>query len=103
MAAALSSTVIIVKILYDKQELDTLPGRVTLGVLVLQDLAAILFLAVQPNLGNLRPELLLASLGRAGLLVVVTLSVSRYLLPALFAESRGSRNSFRSAPLPGVF
>ena len=33
LAAALSSTVIIVKILYDKRELDTLPGRITLGVL----------------------------------------------------------------------
>ena len=33
----MSSTVIIVKILYDKRELETLAGRVTLGVLVLQD------------------------------------------------------------------
>ncbi len=46
----MSSTVIIVKILYDKRELETLAGRVTLGVLVLQDIATILFLAVQPNL-----------------------------------------------------
>ena len=36
VAAAMSSTVIIVKILYDKRELETLAGRVTLGVLVLQ-------------------------------------------------------------------
>ena len=49
-AVALSSTVIIVKVLYDKLELDTLPGRITLGVLVLQDLFAILFLAIQPSL-----------------------------------------------------
>ncbi len=45
VAAAMSSTVIIVKILYDKRELETLAGRVTLGVLVLQDIATILFLA----------------------------------------------------------
>src|SRR6266481_1374397 len=32
-AVSLSSTVIIVKVLYDKFELDTLPGRITLGVL----------------------------------------------------------------------
>ncbi len=32
VAAAMSSTVIIVKILYDKRELETLAGRVTLGV-----------------------------------------------------------------------
>src|SRR6478735_2393792 len=35
IACALSSTVIIVKVLYEKRELDTLPGRITLGVLVL--------------------------------------------------------------------
>ena len=56
VACALSSTVIIVKVLYEKRELDTLPGRITLGVLVLQDIFAILFLAVQPSLGNLQVE-----------------------------------------------
>ena len=39
-AVALSSTVIIVKVLYEKRELDTLPGRITLGILVMQDLFA---------------------------------------------------------------
>ena len=84
VAAALSSTVIIVKVLYDKQELDTLTGRVTLGVLVLQDLAVILFLAVQPNLENLAPTIVLLSLLRVVALVVITLAVSRYVLPTVF-------------------
>src|SRR5216683_5598899 len=52
---SLSSTLVVVKLLYDKFELDTLPGRITLGVLVIQDLWAILFLAIQPNL--LQPEI----------------------------------------------
>jgi Kef-type K+ transport system membrane component KefB len=52
---AMSSTMIVVKLLYDKFELDTLPGRFTLGVLVLQDAWAIIFLAIQPDLEN--PEL----------------------------------------------
>ena len=84
VAAALSSTVIIVKVLYDKRELDTLPGRVTLGVLVLQDLFAILFLAVQPSLDHLQWGTLLFSFARAGLLVAAALAASRYLLPHLF-------------------
>ena len=69
IACALSSTVIIVKVLYEKRELDTLPGRITLGVLVLQDIFAILFLAVQPSLGNLQVGVILLSIGRVGLLV----------------------------------
>jgi len=81
---ALSSTMIVVKLLYDKFELDTLPGRITLGVLVFQDVWAILFLAIQPNL--LHPELgaLLASLFKGILLVAVSLLVSKTLLPRIF-------------------
>ena len=41
---------IVVKLLYDRFELDTTAGRVILGILVFQDIWAILFLALQPNL-----------------------------------------------------
>ena len=84
IAVALSSTVIIVKVLYEKRELDTLPGRITLGVLVLQDLFAILFLAVQPNLGDLRLGVLLLSVGKVVALVGAALLVSRFVLPWVF-------------------
>lgn len=84
IAAALSSTVIIVKVLYDKRELDTLPGRITLGLLVLQDLFVILFLAVQPSLNDLRISVLLLSIARVAILVLTMFLVSRYVLPHLF-------------------
>lgn len=84
IAAALSSTVIIVKVLYEKQELDTLTGRITLGILVLQDLAAILFLAIQPNLGNLQISVLAMSLVRVVVLVTAAMLISRYVLPVIF-------------------
>jgi Kef-type K+ transport system membrane component KefB/voltage-gated potassium channel Kch len=83
-AVALSSTVIIVKVLYDKRELDTLPGRITLGVLVLQDLFAILFLAIQPSLNDLRLDVALLSVLRVGALLAGALLISRFTLPHLF-------------------
>jgi Kef-type K+ transport system membrane component KefB len=86
IACALSSTVIIVKVLYEKRELDTLPGRITLGVLVLQDIFAILFLAVQPSLANLQVSVILLSIGRVGVLVATALILSRYVLPRLFHQ-----------------
>lgn len=86
IACALSSTVIIVKVLYEKRELDTLPGRITLGVLVLQDIFAILFLAVQPSLDNLQVSVILISIGRVGVLVATALVLSRYVLPWLFHQ-----------------
>jgi Kef-type K+ transport system membrane component KefB len=84
VAAAMSSTIIIVKILYDKRELETLTGRITLGVLVLQDIATILFLAVQPNLKNPAIGLLLLAFGKVILLVAVAYVVSRFVLPPVF-------------------
>jgi Kef-type K+ transport system membrane component KefB len=84
IAAALSSTVIIVKMLYDKRELDTLPGRITLGILVLQDLFVIVFLAIQPSLDNLEPRAFILSLVRVVVLVASSLAISRFVLPALF-------------------
>ncbi len=86
VACALSSTVIIVKVLYEKRELDTLPGRITLGVLVLQDIFVILFLAVQPSLGDLQPAVVLLSLVRVGALVATAWVLSRYVLPKLFHQ-----------------
>jgi Kef-type K+ transport system membrane component KefB len=86
VACALSSTVIIVKVLYEKRELDTLPGRITLGVLVLQDIFAILFLAVQPSLADLQVSVILLSIARVVALVVTALALSRYVLPPLFHQ-----------------
>jgi Kef-type K+ transport system membrane component KefB len=81
---SLSSTVIIVKVLYDKFELDTLPGRITLGVLVVQDLMAIMFLAIQPSLNDLQIDVALLSVVRVAALLAVTLLISRYALPHFF-------------------
>ncbi len=81
---SLSSTLVVVKLLYDKFELDTLPGRITLGVLVIQDLWAVCMLAVQPNLTN--PDLLplALSLWKGALMVVGSLALSKYVLPFVF-------------------
>ena len=89
VAVALSSTVIIVKVLYDKNELDTLPGRITLGVLVVQDLFAILFLAIQPSLNDLSFDVVLVSVIRVIVLLASALLFSRYTLPHLFRLIEG--------------
>jgi Kef-type K+ transport system membrane component KefB len=87
VACGLSSTLIVVKILSDRMELDTLTSRISLGILVLQDLWAIAFLAVQPNLNNLQPSVLAISAGKAVGLVATSLLVSRYILPPIFARA----------------
>lgn len=85
VALALSSTMIVVKLLYDKFELSTLPGRLTLGILVFQDAWAILVLAIQPSLLNPSPAVVGTSLFKGVWLIVAALGASRMFLPKLFA------------------
>ena len=80
----MSSTMIVVKLLYDKFELDTLPGRLTLGILVLQDIWAIIFLTIQPNLADPAIGTLGLSLLKGMGLVVGCLLVTRFVLPRVF-------------------
>ncbi|MEP7105422.1 MAG: cation:proton antiporter [Chloroflexota bacterium] len=81
---SMSSTMIVVKLLYDRSDLDTLPGRMTLGALVFQDVWAVVMLAVQPNLANPDLKPLAISLLEGIGLVVWSLAMSRYVLPRVF-------------------
>ncbi len=81
---SLSSTLIVVKLLSDKFEMGTLGGRITLGVLIFQDIWAIAFLALQPNLTALRAGPLIASLAAGAGLVLAAAALSRWVLPRLY-------------------
>jgi Kef-type K+ transport system membrane component KefB len=87
---SLSSTLIVVKLLQDKFETHSTAGRLTIGILILQDIWAIAFLAFQPNLQN--PDLLkiATSFGLGVLLVVSAFAFSRFLLSRIFLKM--SRN-----------
>ncbi|HEY3100570.1 MAG TPA: cation:proton antiporter [Methylomirabilota bacterium] len=84
VALSLSSTLIVVKLIYDKLEISTFAGKLTLGVLIFQDLWAISFLALQPNLDHLGAGPLLRSLAAGAALVGMAAVLSRYVLPTLF-------------------
>ena len=84
VCCGLSSTAIVVKLLYGKFELDTLAGRLTLGILVFQDIWAIIVLGIQPNLSN--PDILqiLLSFFKGILLIFISMLGSKYILPRIF-------------------
>ena len=84
LACSLSSTAIVIKILADKSQLDSHAGRLTVGVLLFQDVWAILLLAIQPNLANPGLAPIALALGKSLLLVVVAFLASKYLLERLF-------------------
>ena len=90
VAAALtfSSTVIIVKLLSDKREIDALHGRIALGILIIQDIVVVILMigltayggdTQEPNLGKQTYEVIGKGVGFLALVAVAT----RYLLPSL--------------------
>ena len=84
VAVSISSTMVVVKLLYEKMELSTLPGRITIGILVFQDIWAIIILAIQPNLAD--PEVfgILKTFSIGALLVGGAILIAKYILPIVF-------------------
>jgi Kef-type K+ transport system membrane component KefB len=86
-ACALSSTLIVVKILSDKMDLDSLPSRITIGILVMQDLFAIAFLAIQPSLEQVNGRAIAFSLSKVAALAIFSFVLARYALPWIFRRA----------------
>lgn len=85
MALAFSSTVVVVKILSDKKELDTLHGRIALGILIIQDIFAAIALMILPltnNLGEAR-EIVLKEFGIAIGLIFLVFLISSFVFRRL--------------------
>jgi Kef-type K+ transport system membrane component KefB len=76
---ACSSTLLVVKLFQENFELDTVPGRLSLGILIFQDIWVIIAILIQPNLQN--PELGMIAMSFLGIVllslftVIVALSV----------------------------
>ncbi|HBS05436.1 MAG TPA: hypothetical protein DEA96_10750 [Leptospiraceae bacterium] len=83
---SLSSTAIVVKSLYDKYELDSLHGRVSLGILIFQDVWAIIILALQPSLSAPGFWPVFRSLILTTVLTVAGFLFSKYILRWIFAR-----------------
>jgi Kef-type K+ transport system membrane component KefB len=83
---SLSSTAIVIKLLHEKFELDTLAGRLTLGILVFQDLWAIILLSIQPTLADPKLLNILRDFAEAVVLVGISFALSKYLLGYIFRK-----------------
>jgi len=87
IALTFSSTIIIVKLLSDKRELDSLHGRIAVGFLIVQDLAVVIAMMLMSGLGGIGSEavggmtLALSLLARLGGAAVLLYFLMRYVLP----------------------
>lgn len=87
VALTFSSTIIIVKLLSDKREVDTLHGRIALGFLIVQDLVVVLAMIGLKSLGETgevsMSQAAFAVLVKGGAFLLVIGLVTRFILPRL--------------------
>jgi len=85
LATGFSSTLLVVRFLQERRVLDTVSGRLAVGLLIFQDVWAIVVLALQPSFES--PELTPIALTFAGIALLVGVAAlgARYVLPRLFA------------------
>ncbi len=81
---ASSSTLLVVKLMQERFQMDTVVGRVAVGVLIAQDVWSIVVLAMQPNFA--KPELGVVGLTFLGIGIVTAIAVAlaKYVLPVAF-------------------
>jgi Kef-type K+ transport system membrane component KefB len=92
VALTFSSTIIIMKLLSDKDSLDKLYGKISIGFLLIQDLIAILILIVISSItsGGNATNLIFMILLKGFILLVLLFLISYFILPKLsnfFAKS----------------
>ncbi|BCI87574.1 potassium efflux system protein [Mycobacterium kansasii] len=90
VALTFSSTIIIVKLLSDKRELDQLHGRIAVGFLIVQDIIVVLVMialtAFGQNAGDNFGLAIMAVLLKGAGLLVGTWLLMRYILPWLLPQ-----------------
>lgn len=87
VALTFSSTIIIVKLLSDKRELEELHGRIAIGFLIVQDIVVVLVLIVLTAIGERGTGAVgadvLAVLGKGALLLAGVALLMRFAIPRL--------------------
>lgn len=92
---AMSSTAIVLKMVTERGETNSPQGRLTIGILIVQDLAVVPMMVLTPVLGGQGDggaAAVLWSLAKALLLVTLILVAARFLVPRLLIEVVRSRS-----------
>ncbi|MGD0794055.1 MAG: cation:proton antiporter [Dehalococcoidales bacterium] len=92
---ALSSTMVVLKLLMDRGEIDTIHGRVMLGILLVQDLSVVPIMVVMSALGGQTGALwvsLSIALGKAAGFIAVMLALGIWVMPWFMKKVAGQRS-----------
>lgn len=90
LVASLSSTMIVVKMLKDKLEIDSLHGELVLGILIVQDVIAIIALSLLSNTAEFSLVSLFPIIWKGLLLALIGIILSLFILPSFLDEATKS-------------
>jgi|SRR3989344_1750155 len=88
---AFSSTTIVVKLLSDRQELETLHGRIMIGILLMEDLLAIVALSIFSAVGSPNVVSIFLSIFKVLAMFMLALLASKLLIPKIFGFAAKSQ------------
>lgn len=88
---AFSSTMIVVKLISDKRELDTLHGRIMVGMLLLEDLLAIIVLSILTPLSGNSTLAVFFALVKGVFLLLATSALVKFILSPIFKVAAKSQ------------
>ncbi|MFA6253682.1 MAG: cation:proton antiporter [Candidatus Paceibacterota bacterium] len=84
-ATSFSSTMLVVKVLGEKYDLNTLYGRISIGILVMQDVMAIFALSILTTANDFSvTELISTGTITAGLILLIVMVCGKFVFPRLF-------------------
>ncbi len=88
IAFTFSSTIIVIKLLSEKRELTSLYGKISLGILLVQDFAAIIILVVLGSLknGQIGAETIVLLIVKSVALLLLTYVLARKILPLFYEK-----------------
>ncbi|KKU90447.1 MAG: Transporter, CPA2 family [Candidatus Wolfebacteria bacterium GW2011_GWA2_47_9b] len=87
IALTLSSTVIVIKMLSEKKDTGSLYGKLSVGLLLIQDMVVILILVLLSGIASgtgFMPMQLALTIGKAALLFGATILIGRKVIPVIF-------------------
>jgi Kef-type K+ transport system membrane component KefB/Trk K+ transport system NAD-binding subunit len=99
-----SSTMIVVKILSDSGEINSLQGRLMISILLLQDLLVIFVVPILTNISQIGDVMLLVSLvGKSLFLVLVAFVLNKFVFPKLFRVAAEEQELFLLSSIATAF
>ncbi len=98
-----SSTMVVVKLLSDKKELDTLHARIIIGILLVEDLFAVFALSIMSIVQDITPLIFLIAIFKGVIFIIAAMTIILYFFHPLFKSAAKSQELFLLLSLSTCF